>query len=678
MLAGWQRNRTSKMIESSDVLLDRFRHLPAMQEEREQEYTQQAKYADALARRLEQTREEAEHIAIAEIERTRSIQRSELLNHPEWIALQAERDRMRMEASAWNQQQKADRDRIQRDLQSLKQAFEDKMMQAQQARQTFDLKAQQERNLQLELSELNAKHDHMLSLLEQLEQEQSQRQSFLQPLLKDYNDVMKEHAEIKAQQETLQNQLNRFEVGQPLANDRQSAFENLQILIRERHELEKRQTEAEYDCNKAKGLMNTAMATMEYERQVLGQLEAEAAEDKKKQDEADAELLKATQFINQIEEMSAQENVQLAQTNAQMQAINQRRSDIRRQIELLLEEQKKLDDQFTFEQLKTDDLTNNLLRLRRDKDTASRGYENAMHAKNYIAKTLTEKMNGIDAQRRKMNQLETKLREAEGEAVQADNLQKTIRSDRDRLDELIKRNSDQIGEIDKRLDFMKGEYTRLQNELLILDNNEKDKRKRMEEIAARISEIQREGDLPKESIAKIRADLRDLENHLNMLKIRQQPQQEPSAWQMMEAELADLKDRLANAHVSFESIINAVNPFTDKFNELQARMRNLDQQLSSTWKQNPPLVLREQLAREAEAIMRAEAAAALEKRQSQIKKEADALADIHLAKTPRFVIEPGAADILLKEHQIQQSGPRGNRAIADAVLSMCDQHQIHV
>jgi predicted nucleic acid-binding Zn-ribbon protein len=134
-----------------------------------------------------------------------------------------------------------------------------------------------------------------------------------------------------------------------------------------------------------------------------------------------------------------------------------------------------------------------------------------------------------------------------------------------------------------------------------------------------------------------------------------------------------LSDRLhsINHQISHFQGSNPHLPDLDRLQSQEAALR------SACWdavKRSPSSAIREQLVREAEAVMRAEAAVACTRKQHQVQSEAADLARFHLERTPRVVLDERATDVMLSEC----TGRRPKHEIAGIVLDMCEQRHITI
>jgi chromosome segregation ATPase len=140
------------------------------------------------------------------------------------------------------------------------------------------------------------------------------------------------------------------------------------------------------------------------------------------------------------------------------------------------------------------------------------------------------------------------------------------------------------------------------------------------------------------------------------------------------AELETIERDLYNAKTDLPQLDQ--NPYESELKALERKESEVEAHVYSFWTpQRAPPSLINQLKREAEAVLRAEAALSLERRQKAICDEAKNLSRYHINTAPSIDIDEEARTTLLKEHKDGDRVP--DRQIAKTVLEMCEQHHIH-
>lgn len=114
------------------------------------------------------------------------------------------------------------------------------------------------------------------------------------------------------------------------------------------------------------------------------------------------------------------------------------------------------------------------------------------------------------------------------------------------------------------------------------------------------------------------------------------------------------------------------NPYIAQVERLSGQERLIQMQIWEKIEKNPPLNIKSQLVREAEAIVRAEATASLEKKQSDVVRDAESLARLKFMNSPRLEVDEEASRVLLNELM----EPKSSKDLFESVLNMCDQQHI--
>jgi hypothetical protein len=183
-----------------------------------------------------------------------------------------------------------------------------------------------------------------------------------------------------------------------------------------------------------------------------------------------------------------------------------------------------------------------------------------------------------------------------------------------------------------------------------------------------LGEEQRLEMLVRQELSGFRKKLDDINERLKFL-----PPYDEQTIERLNEETAGLNNQLNGIYHQI-SQLQAENPHVRRLNLALAREPEVRSRTWSDVKCRPSPEMRAQLAREAEAVMRAEAAVACVRKQEQVQREAQDLARFHLNRTPRVVLDDKATNVMLEEC----AGPRPKHEIAGIVLDMAEQRHIQI
>lgn len=113
------------------------------------------------------------------------------------------------------------------------------------------------------------------------------------------------------------------------------------------------------------------------------------------------------------------------------------------------------------------------------------------------------------------------------------------------------------------------------------------------------------------------------------------------------ARIKQLEEERATAQSELAAVCASITP--EEFDARDA-LKRASAQITETWKHNPPQKLEQQLEREIESILRAEAAAAFYVRQCKVLRAAAELSQIKIAPKPHIRMDDVAKERLISQH----------------------------
>lgn len=607
-------------------LSDRFKRLPEEQTLRYEESKTQARDASALLTRLRATREAAERVAIDEINRTKAMQREEVEQNPAIQDLKRRIASAEAAKDAWMrkaEQQQASKDR---EIQRLK-AHEDQLHKRFQESKEVELRQRSEfekerqardadearlKSLQVDLD--NCKREEDFQFVQQFNSAQQ-----------DCNEAEREFNQFKATQPDpawLRAELKRVD------SQVQKETEDLDAVRSRQLDWQAKRNQAHVDLHKAESLLEESRARERACKEKLDKLLVEGIGVNEAEDvlrEAEQVRSQLLQMRSQFEEDMKNQNARITAEESKLQSI---RNEIRRLMQAETEQLKCINDAHSaMSQAQSNcsrvenDLKSAEIRLR-DAQELSRQAESSRAAKAEEIRQLQAEYDrfaraqheaGVEAGKARdiINQIDSEIRS--GDTLVAEKERK--------LSELCSMAADLSDKLDRsaRYDVLKADYERKRDNLQNIRQNWLNWKS--------------------ERLQPLFSEMQILESKLRV-PFRPAPvsKQTDALWR----EIESVRDRIrslenepaASSPINFEDPESLRNQLNQK--EIQIRA-----QLVSRTNPTSPRFTR-QLEREAEAIMRAEAASALEKKQASIEREASALSSIYVEQNPQLTLDDEA------------------------------------
>lgn len=635
-------------------LSDRFKRLPEQQAQRNEESTRQAREASQLLGRLRQTREEAERLAIEEITRTKQMQREEVDQHPEIVELRRKLRVAERDHESALRRQEAQRKTARGELEQLlrqeteaasrfvaAQDAEAKLAQeAERVRDETEDARRQIRGLEERLVEAKRaaetqfvrEYEAARKTLEDAERELgvvAERQRDQDAAIQQRDRLVSEAAAIHAQQERRQGELaDAFARRDQAAADQQRA-RSLAQESKTRHDAQMEELQRLRTRVVEPGRMLQDAERLVTELQgVQGQLRRDKDAIQAKYDAKQKRVELMRNEISQLEhELFADYDAMCAldgkmlRVDGDLQHAQERGHEARQLVDMAVEQQRS-------QQAAIETIERELVALGKTRAEAEREADQAASRINDFSARIAglENAGGADSRRLEMLQERINTINARHPA--------TLRGQMDALKDAIERQRHVLGDIQRHwAEWRQVHQTPLQEEL--------------DRIRVRLAELE------------------------------QKPSVKPSAFPSITLgrELEALRERIRAAQERQHALDTLPDP--DDPDKIRTRLAEKEIEVKGRlMSRSSPASPRfsRQLEMEAEAIMRAEAAAALERKQQAIERETTELSQLRLHRNPRFALDEDAKAKLwnLNEESVE------NGVIAQRVLELCQSKNIKI
>lgn len=636
-------------------LSERFKRLPEEQDLRFEESKAQARDASQLLNRLRATRQEAERLAIDEINRTKAMQREEVDQHPEIQDLKRRLRNAERDKDAWMQRMDQQRQSSQSELKRLSNQGEQLQNRLQSVlERESSINAQYEREKQDRLAD-EQRFNNLQNQIENLKREQDVQ------FINQYNSAQKDLIEaehelqkLKSTQpepEFLRAELSRLEAEMNAVKKAVDQARSDQFNWQERRH------QAHADLHRAEALLqecqdreNQCKSHLDALHDSIGGVEAQRMVQDAQKVRSELQGMKAS-FQG---DLRAKQD-EITSEEVQLDGI---RAEIRRLMEIEAQHVKVLQEAYSI----MSELQGRCQRVEEDLKAAEERCRDAERLNQESINKRTQSGQEIKS----LEEEYDRLRRAHHEAGLEVGAARTI-----------------IGEIEDRMSTLDSIVEAEERHLNTLNN-------KFAETSAKLA-ASSQWDSLKTSVEQKRSALFEIQRHWNdwkqselepllqannslRSKLSKAPMLPPKAGEsdVILRELDSIRVRINELQSPLSIPVNFEQPESLK-QALQAKEKEISGRLMSRTSPASPRFTH-QLEREAEAIMRAEAAAALEQKQAAIEKEATALSSIRLQKSPQVALDEEAkARLWTLNQEGQETG-----AIAQSVLDLVQSKNIKI
>jgi chromosome segregation ATPase len=311
--------------------------------------------------------------------------------------------------------------------------------------------------------------------------------------------------------------------------------------------------------------------------------------------------------------------------------------------------------------------------LQHDEKQANEFYQDTMELQRLLEQSVKESRESLGNQQNLIESFMAKKNEAERGKREAEAILKPAQDQVERLSPRRAEYCTRAQELEKSVDGLQERITVLESE--------------WSEVEYRVKEHQSYLDNFYSSTAPIREELRDANTTMNNYtqQIRVLTRRLEDIEKQLQvgyedfdrritlcyAEISNLQGRTEECESRLSSVPHA-NPNLAQIHQHDEQKAFVMERIKQELHSNPPAELNSQLAREAEAVMRAEFASGILSRQKQIESEAKDLASLRTLAEPKITVDQQATGRLFGEHLTGAD----YRKIASTVVELTEQHHI--
>lgn len=657
----------------------RFGRLPKLQEERHYELDQQARQAQTYATKLRETAEEAIRIMKEEMERTQHLEMEAIRSHPQLVAWKARVAQVEARCREWQ----ANHDRECREREGELQHL--RALQAERQQQLSTFEAQR--------ADADNQWDHLNGDRWRLEQEMEASKHAEEDARRRLHDAI---SRLKPQEEELEGLRYRLnglqEQRQRMGPEAEKARHELLRLQSQRDQLAgERSTlttelvNLEANFQKERDSLNMARAAAQQAADALAEHRGIYDQLVRGTGDHEATIRKAHEAINQAElfrgeaeRLRQQEQVKYNRLAGECEGLAGKREALQRQIEELIKERDRVDSALFERRQQQQDCQVEMHALDMDVKRAESLVGDARSLLSVSEGAMTEQL---------------RKRRDEEAVMQGFLEQRGIHEAEARRIEGICRDAEaRIGLLRARLDDLVRQETACDESMVrcreVIVQAERDR----DNVAGDISSLMAYTDRLKREIEPLRSDITDTERvigqcadqtlraqrELEMINQKLSALKNSELMNQIEghrSRLEELENRLAGIEGRLANLAADVNPYQVELETLRGQETEVQAAAKADILSHPPEVLRQQMAREAEAVMRAEMASGLVARQKQIEMQTKELADLEPSANPRITLDEEAAGRLANEHFVG-SPNLDYRRVASAIVELSEQRHI--
>jgi hypothetical protein len=626
-------------------LSERFKRLPEEQQLRNEESTRQSKEASELLKRLRATRQEAEQVAKEEIERTRRIQREEIEMHPEVIDLKKRLREAERSKAIWERKQKESAEQFEREMRALKRDEENLLGR-------FNAAQEEENRMREEDERLRRDYEVKEARFKDLEGQLRDLKANEEPQFVNDMKVLSERiGELEgkfSQEEEAKRAIRAIE------REIASVQEEREKIEGEQRDFREKEVKVGEDLLKARQMLEEAKRIegekqREFDSFGLGWNGVKEAEE---------ESLETERRLKELQESRERAILDLSRRQEMRRTRGQRIERLRSEIDRLQGELSGLEEQDWQDRVRLGDLEHELKGL--DIETCD-ARDRAEYAKRRIA----------EAKRNEAEQ--TKLA---GELEQVRGIRAEAQNEEKRAVQLCAEIGDRCNEAARQLAQQVARIERLDKRILELGEELNGFEGLQEELQRQQGDLKmvqtrwREWqDRTQRPLLEEHTALQDwLARHARSETLPQRGLRSQALWQ----DLQGIRSRISNLAPKAIDVEAFEEPQAVR-EALAAKEAQIGARLES---QTGPLSQRftTQLKREAEALMRAQIAAAHESKQEAIDREARELSTLRVSLNPQVAIDREARTRLWKLNQ--ETAETGQ--FANQVLELCQSNNITV
>jgi len=647
-----------------------------MQEARGRESNEQAYNAEQLTTRLGETRAEAERLAKEEIDRSRTLQQEDLEESREWREWNRRLNEVQTAKDRWEQERAKEKQRIEADRNNALKAIEEKQRALQSwmelDRQLGETRTEMLERLNLEKANLQEAEGKLSSL----QARQHDLRSRLEPLMDEQRSLTQEEERLRAEElPGIDSQLRaERQKRDQLESQRASLQQAMETEQRRAKQWEDRRVELLLLAEEARRVFGAADGIKEERQAGVHSLREQLRESENKAERAQELLRESTSVKGQALSMREERSTELRGLKQQKESLVSERNRIDEQIAVLQKRLREATEKLDLVSLHEHHLENDLSVLESDAKQAEERKKQAEELAVIARERQASLRQSLAAALRGLQEAEQRRDEAERERI-----------DTERLYEVhYQQHRQGTPSIGDRFAGIEQNLMSSINQVAMLEQGLQDRRSRHDSIRnhlwridAQLKPILEENNILGAELAKLRQHVGTVQERVSHLqgqldKISAGANQ--GEYQRITSEI----HRLRSAAASLDDQLRqeGTNPHLIQFSQIHQERPLIEERIRETMRYHPSPALREQLNREAEAVLRAEAAAALQSRQQRIADETKKLARFQFERHPSIVVDDQATGRIVDSNL--PGGEGGTYSdVAAVVVQMVEQQHIH-
>lgn len=660
----------------SSSVSQRFQRIPALQKEREAEYGKQAAEADRLLQRLRDTRIEAERAAKEEIEQTRRLQLEEFYRHPEYTGWLKELKDMESKAKEWSREGERRSQQLREIIAGLERQLNRKQEELERVRAEIGRRGDEEARLRKEITDLESEFGTLQASFNEAKREQESLDGRMAPAHEECRRLRTEIDKLKIEKDGVKGEWEKLRSRESmLVSTREGILREIEGLRGELANWEQRMAEIGEQINRAMGLFTEAQSMAQQRQKAVEQANREREGLGQQVEAFLRQKTESMELFDRIKGEAARRQEAVNAMEGSLEPLRVRYKEIMAEIARLSEESGRLKSQYDQTERDLMSERTELNRVINNMNPAEQQINQAIEAHRQAEQAFAASVSRAADAYNAAAEFEKKAMEAHAEVHQAKDLEKSAITLMDETKNKLTVCHQRLSSCDGEVGQLRNQYSGMVNpEVLEARIGEKTRElEQLESVYVRTTKDYRDAREKRESLenvcGRVGSRLRSLQSQLEQQAVKGPG----SLADRIRADIAGL-DRELEKHKSELGSIGGINPFEQQLMDLRARSSQLEGQIYSSWSAaNAPPRLLDQLKREAEVVMRAEAAITLERQQETVLNDASRMTRYHISTKPRFDLDDEAKGTLLREH----TENRPPREIATRVLEMCEQRHIH-
>ena len=656
-------------------LEQRFRRLPRLQNDRQSELSQQARQAHEFSQKLRETEAEAIHLMQEEVDRTQRMQESAVMSHPSVQELEERIGKESWSAREWDFNVNNERNRIVEQIEGIKETITEKEAMLNDMERQKDTFGRQWEELNEEKSKLENQVNSSTMSEDQVKQRIDQLKNQIGSMEGNVNSLQTHLLEGEKRQHSIDPEIQNIKVELQRLQHQKQVTGNVDHLESEQSSLQNSiEKERDY-VNKTKGCIHEADNFLKQHKAIHDALKKEVEYWKGNIDKASSATDLAKNFKSEITNHRERVKQEIASIKGTCGELVGKRETLNEQIRQLMQERDKLEETIYNHDKHVGQLEVQLAQYSEDIAMADQLDQEAH-------KLCSETENNIRGKGELLDREESLMSECLDKKNQAE---RTVREAEGRINDLIQR----MRELENRINEASGQHGQMQYKIDELQNKHDSLIRERDSCALNLQNIRNKINQLVSQIKPLQDELttcyhqnrqffdartsaqRRLEEVNNRLK--QHPTNLSMRISDLQAELTSLKAHLQELEQKLST--SSANPFNAIVESLKFQRSAIEQAARSEILKNPSSELLAQMARETEAVMRAEYASGVASRQHQIEREAGELATLKASSQVNLVLDEQATGRLLNEHGLMGTVP-DYRRVASAIVELSEQHHI--